>query len=139
MALTNAQLTALKSEIQTDPVALGYTGKSHEDIADLINRPVRAGLFRESISAGMIVASVVKSEFLLLTANDRLYFVDVLLKGGDNIPVTSTLRTEFAALFGAGSQTRANLTALIRRQGSRVEELSLPRVITSDVADALRS
>jgi len=37
--MTPSQLLVLKTEITTDPLALGYAGKSDAEIADLLNLP----------------------------------------------------------------------------------------------------
>lgn len=129
-------LIALKTEITTDPVALGYAGKTDEAIADLLNRQNRTPN-RDSISGGMIAANVIKSEYAALSAADKAYF-NMLIPAVD-MPLTTTLKTELAALFPAGSATRTNLAAAVKRTGSRAEELGLGRVTPSDVADAKRS
>jgi len=54
------------------------------------------------------------------------------------LPLTVTVKQELGAIFPAGSQTRTNLIALLKRDGSRADELGLGHVTPSHVADARR-
>lgn len=129
-------LTALKSEITTDPLARGYSGLTDEQIASSLNAPNRTA-DRDTLTGGMVMASIVRSEFAALAANDKQY-IQLLASCGE-LPITAQLKTEFGAVFGAGTTTRANLVALLKRAGSRAEELGLGYVTPSDVANAKRS
>lgn len=129
-------LIALKNEIQNDPTSRGYSGKTHEEIAELINRPVR-NVDRSEISGGQIAACLVKADWTALSAADKNY-LQVFISAQD-MPLTVQLKNEFGGLFGIGTQTRVNLLAMLKRSGSRAEELQLGSVTTSDVANALRS
>lgn len=128
-------LIALKNEITTDPLALGYVGKNDEEVADLLNKTQRP-VDRETLDGGLLVASIVRSEYAALSATDKDYVRLVAL--ASSIPLTATIKTELGQVFPAGSQTRANLVALLKRTGSRAEELGLGFVTPSHVADARR-
>lgn len=129
-------LAKLKTELTTDPLSRGYGSMSDEEASVSLNAPTRQPN-RASISGGELAANAVKSEFVALSANDRAYFNMLVLAA--TLPSTPTLRTELATLFPAGSGTRANLVALIKRPGSRADELDLGGVVTpSHVADARR-
>lgn len=41
MALSNIILTKIKEEIDTDPKGLGYSGKTDQEVADLMNSPYK--------------------------------------------------------------------------------------------------
>lgn len=128
-------LQTLKTELTTDPIARGYAAMSDEQAAESLNTQNRQP-DRESLTGGMIAASVVRTELAALTAADQNY-VRALLPCGD-IPLTATIKTELGNIFGAATTTRANLLALLKRTGSRAEELRLGTVTPSNVADARR-
>lgn len=133
--MTPAQLTILKTEITTDPLARGYAAMDDPAVAASLNKPDRQPN-RETLTGGMLAASVVRSEFDALSAAVKTY-VQTLIGAGE-MPVTQQLRTELAAVFGAATTTRANLLALLKRTGTRAEELDLGSVTPSDVADSRR-
>lgn len=129
-------LVALKAEITDDPLAIGYAEKSHEDIARLLNRPSRS-IDSESLSSGVLVSCLDRAEFAALSASDKTY-LNLFVTAG-SVPMTAEVRQTLRALFPVGSNTRKNINAATKRDGSRAEELGLGRVTESDVADALRS
>jgi hypothetical protein len=128
-------LQALKTEITTDPLAR-YAKLSDEQIAELINQPGRQ-VDRDTVTGGEIMACIVRSEYAGLTAGDKAY-VQLLVTAG-TMPITANLKTEFGAVFPSLSTTRANLATLLKRTGSRGEELGIGYVTASHVADAKRS
>lgn len=134
--MTPAQLQTLRTELTADPLSRNYSSMSDEAAADSLNAPTRQA-DRESLDAGLLAASFVRSEYNTLAANDKQYLAAVLATG--SLPLTDNLKTQLGALFPAGSTTRANLLALLKRTGSRAEELGLPRVTPSDAADARRN
>ena len=113
----------LRSEILSDPAAVGYAGKEPHEIAALLNDPARG----ETVSRAMVPswelqAAVVGSEFQALSAvAQRAWLAIVALP---EVPVTNAnLRSQVAAIWGAGTATRGNLQALETRPGSRAEAL----------------
>lgn len=128
-------LAALKTELTTDPISRGYGSLSDEQAAESLNAPNRQPN-RESLTGGMLAASIVRSELAALATADQNY-VRALLPCGD-IPLTATIKTELGSIFGVGTTTRTNLLALLKRTGSRAEELGLGFVTPSNVADARR-
>lgn len=129
-------LATLKTEVTTDPLARGYSTMSDEQIADSLNTGNRTA-DRDTLTGGMVMSSIVRSEFAALSAADKQY-IQLIVSCGE-MPITTTLKTEFGAVFGAGTATRTNLVALLKRTGSRAEELGLGNVTPSNVADAKRS
>lgn len=130
-------LVALKTEITTDPATIGYAAANgdHEAIAKLLNKPQRT-IDAESLSSGVLVSCLDKTEYTALPATDKAY-LNLFVTAGD-VPVTANVRQALRALFPAGSETRNRINAATRRTGSRAEELGLGRVTESEVADALR-
>lgn len=126
-------LAKLKTELQKP----AYIGKSHDEMAEMLKAQVST-VDRETLTGGMLVASIVRSEFNALSAADRQYVQTVAM--ADDIPLTGTLKTELGAVFPAGSQTRVNLIALLKRTGTLAEALGFGgQPTTSDIANALRS
>lgn len=128
-------LVALKNELTADPLGKGYAAMNDEQAADSLNANGRL-VDRTSITGGEIAASLVRAELAALTAGEQNYVRALLC--ADSIPLTANFKTEIAAVFGAGSATRANLIALLKRPGSRAHELGLGTVTPSDVANARR-
>ena len=128
-------LAALKTEITSDPAAIGYAGKSHEDIAVLINRQQRT-IDAESLPSGVLVSCIDRAEFAVLSAADKQY-LNLFVTAGD-VPMSTNVRQALRALFPVSSETRTKINHATRRAGIRAEELGFGRVTESDVADALR-
>jgi hypothetical protein len=131
-------LVALKTEITTDPAGIGYAGlkDDHVGIARLINKPARS-IDSESLSSGVLVSCLDKTEFTALAAPEKAY-LNLFVTAG-TVPMTAEVRQTLRAMFPQGSKTRQNINAATKRDASRSEELGFGRVTESDVADSLRS
>lgn len=129
-------LATLKTELTTDPLARGYAGMSDEAAAASLNAQDRTPS-RDSLTGGELAASVVKAEYSALSAADKAYFN--MLVPSASLPLTATLKSELGTLFSAGTATRTNLVALLKRTGTRGEELGIGYVTPSDIANAKRS
>ena len=131
-------LAALKTEITSDPAAIGYATANgdHEAIAKLLNKPQRT-IDAESLSSGILVSCIDRTEFAALPAADKGY-LNLFVTAGD-VPMSTNVRQALRALFPVGSETRTKINQATRRTGSRADELGFGRVTESDVADALRS
>lgn len=122
-------LTALATEINTDPASLGLVALknagSDQAIADALNL-VRAGagfvVNRTDISARELMGAVVNTEYLALDTGHQNLWQTLLITAPVDASNTQT-RTTVAAIFSSGTTTRANLVALSTRQGSRAEVL----------------
>jgi hypothetical protein len=129
-------LVALKNELTNDPIARGYAALSDEAAAKTFEVNDRQPN-RIDLDGGLLVASIVRSEYAALSAGDKDYVRLVAL--ASSLPLTATLKTELGAIFPAGSATRTNLLALLKRPGNRAEELDLGGIPSpSDVANARR-
>lgn len=128
-------LQVLKNELTAGHPGTGAYSANDATAADQLNARNRQP-DRESLTGGMLAASIVRAELAALSNADQNY-VRALLPCGD-MPLTATLKTELGNIFGAATQTRANLLALLKRPGSRAEELGLGTVSPSNVADARR-
>jgi len=136
--MKHMDLTALKTEITTDPAAIGYATANgdHELIAKLMSKPGRS-IDSESLSSGVLVSCLDKTEFTALAAPEKAY-LNLFVTAG-TVPMTAEVRQTLRAMFPQGSKTRQNINAATKRDASRAEELGFGRVTESDVADALRS
>jgi len=130
-------LVALKTEITTDPAAIGYAGKSHEGIAALINRPQRT-VSREQFSGADLASCLDPVEFAALTAGQRTW-LQMLTTANGMLTLYASLRQDIRAVLSTATKSLQKFNQTINRAGSRAEELGLGSVTTSDVADALRS
>lgn len=130
-------LVALKTEITTDPAAIGYAGKSHEEIAMLLNRPQRT-VNREQFSGADLASCLDPVEFAALTAVQRTW-IQMLTTANGLLTLYASLRQDIRAVLATATKSLQKFNQTINRAGSRAEELGLGSVTTSDVADALRS
>jgi hypothetical protein len=129
-------LVALKSELTTDPAGIGYAGKSHEDQANLINRPQRT-VNREQFSGADLASCLDPVEFAALTAVQRTW-IQMLTTANGSLTLFASLRQDIRAVLATATKSLAKFNQTINRTASRAEELGLGSVTTSDVADALR-
>lgn len=128
-------LQALKAELTAGHPGTGPYSSDDEVAANQLNAPNRQPN-RDTLDSGLLVASIVRTEYDALTAPAKDYLR--LIAMAQTLPLTPTLKTELAGIFGVGTTTRANLVALLKRPGSRAEELGLGLVNASNVADARR-
>lgn len=144
--MTPAQLTILKTEITTDPLALGYAGKSDAEIADLLNL-LRATITirRANIAPNEVLEAIDSRDFE--TAPNAIHVAwfesitqlrTIRLENDDGSATRAlgNLRRLLQAADTQGSRTR--LAALATRIGSRAEQLLGGGVVVThiDVADA---
>lgn len=122
-------IAALRTEINTDPKALGYAtlkarANGPESVAAKLNE---RGASAETVIVAYlqvedVVAALVRAEYDALATAGKDYLNVVLraprVKSGD-----ATLRAQLGALFATGTTTRANLLALATRSASRAEAL----------------
>ena len=123
-------LQTLKTEIQTDPKGLGYSGLAGPaDIAAKLNEHGASGetiepTFIDTIDAA---AAVDVTEYAALSLDRRQLWSDILTAGQDRgFPAKhSGIRSLIGDLFTAGNSpiTRAALLALQVRSASRAEIL----------------
>lgn len=124
--------TALRSELTTDPVSLGYSGLSDQLAADKLNATnTGRTLPRHNVPTTEVLGAIVSSEWpaVASVAESKLQtilgmpFVDA-----SNSNITSL----FASVFAAGT-TRTNLQALAIETVSRATELGLGPVLPVEV------
>lgn len=127
-------LQILKNELLNDPEGLGYSGKTAQQKADLLNGLTQT-MERIIIPTWEILEATVQSEWSALTAAEKQRYQTFVSVGSLNVKGTN-VRAAFAAMFGAGTQTRANLLALQNEVVSRAQVLGLGFITSQNVIDA---
>jgi|GEM_PF-5236848 len=135
---------ALRFELLSDPLRLGYApliaSGADQTLADTLNAP-RAGVVAQvvTVPATDVVNCIAPAEYNALTAAGRDYLAFVVSPQTVTVVPGGQVRMGLKALFPAGSTTRANLTALLDRPGSRADQLGLDAVTADHIATALRA
>lgn len=130
----------LKTEIETDPQGLGYAPHvaSGNDVAlaAMLNeiRP-SISINRDLIPSHEIFEAIVPSEWSAASAQEKQRVQLILSMGMVDVRGQNT-KDAFLAAFGGGTTTRANLIALVNRQGSRAEQLFGQAVSIDDIVKA---
>lgn len=156
MPLTPAQITALGTELTTDPRGYGYAAATSDAAkADLVNlRRAAIRLRRADIASREIIEAVEVGDYTALPGSptaaqlstERRYLA--WFQALASIPVVRLLNPDgtdgpaivnLKAMFGAGTGTRTRLAALAERDGSRAEELFGAGIVVThlEVAAAL--
>lgn len=131
---------ALKTELLTDPLALGLAGMSNSAAADKLNEipanpaPGRQ-IERDTVPSWEVFEATVPAEWSALSAAEKQRYQSMLAMGSINLKKPNT-RAALAAIFGAGTTTRSNLIALQNQAASRATALFGERVESWDVARA---
>lgn len=143
-----ADLTALKTEVETDPQALGYVPDSTQTgVLDIINLP-RAGIeFQKEFASGALIRSTTTFDAFDALAVAEKEWLQWLTQGisisEEDVLVTTDLTLRLAGENAGGTKqsiwAQANkaamepvMRALLFRNGSRAEQLfGLGTVITS--------
>lgn len=125
----------LQTELTTDPLGRGYAGMSDQAAADSLNAANRPST-RTTIPAHEVLEATVPDEYAALTAAEKTRYGLFVGAGDINVQGANT-RAAFAAMFGVGTQTRANLLALTAGPAqSRAAELGLGAVTAGQVGRA---
>ena len=138
-----ADLTALKTEVETDPSGRGYiaqAGNTFQQV-DLLNEDIGAAVTvpTEDLNIPDIAAVIDATEYGALSDYDKEW-----VKMFINQPVEIGLKqfqAKFLSLFGNGSATRTAALALKDKTGSRAEELfgAGTRITRGDLLEALKN
>lgn len=137
--MTPAELAILKAEITNDPLGR-YAGMDDVAIAKSLNAPDR-NVDNETFAGGELGACIDLAEWSAaaptMTQATRDYLSALI--AADSIPNTQNVRQTLKGIFpDVPGKSRSRIVDLLRRKGSRAEELGLRHVTESDVADAKR-
>ncbi len=149
MPFTNADLLAIKAELNNNPLTLtGYLS-----LADSANDEANANALnlvrsetkidRESIPVSEVVKAVDADEFIALSQGQRDYLAFVANGQTVNPKSGNEVREALLQFFAANSETRTSLLAIVQENASRVTQLFKAgtlsnggQVTPSDVANA---
>lgn len=146
MARSNADLLALKAELTNDPKDLGLDVLPEHDAANAdklnaVNETLR--IDRTAIPISEIAVNIDRDEYAALPAADRDWLSLISVGGTINPKTGSEVREGLLQLFGAGTETRANLVGLLTEAANRIEQMFTEglleaggSVTPSDVAQA---
>lgn len=134
---------ALKAEIQAGPLAAELAphiaSGNDQAISDALNRiDAAVPVDRDVVDSHEIIDATVPAEWGTLTASEKQRYQTITGAGKVNLR-NPNIRAAFAAMFGAGTETRAALLAMVTRPGSRAEAGGFGAITPTDVAIALRS
>lgn len=132
-------IQALKNELTSDPESMGYSTGPFDDVADaaMLNDATLREINVTSLTAGAIFDELDLSEVIALDAGETTRLDRILSLGGD-LPVQGNVRMDLLSLFGAGTNTRANLAAAIKTKVSRASELNFGTVRPGLIGEARR-
>jgi hypothetical protein len=130
-------IRALKAELTTDPLGLGYAAaKTPTAMCALLN--AKRAVARASITGADLWECTALAEYAALAQPARDAYQVLVSLGTIDIAAGSNSRAVLLALFGAATTTRANLVAFAGKslQASRAETLGLGVVAEGNVIDA---
>ena len=131
MALSQAELAILKTEMDTDPKSLGYAGANDEAVAALINEvglsvPPET-LPNTSVSVIDVLDAVDGTEVDDVSVNGMQFFLLRMQIAGGNVDISagSPIIGQVANIFtvALAPNSRTALNALTTREASRAEIL----------------
>ena len=126
-------ITALKTEIDTDPLARGYSGMTDVEVATNLNVVDRT-TGKSTMEATSVLNAIDKAEYTALTAANKALVWNVLHIGTINpFGIEADL---FVDVFGGGSTTITTLAALRLNNVSRGVELGIGNVREGNVQEA---
>ena len=127
-------LAALKAELLAGhPDTLGYDANDAV-AAGQLNEPNRSEPVK-SVTGQAIFEAATPTDYGALPAGDKTLFLGIVGMGTILVNGTNT-KAALLAMFGVGTDTRANLAALQTRAISRAVELSFGVVRAGDVQQA---
>lgn len=146
MARSNADLLALKAELTNDPLTLGLTTNPADDEANSIAlNAVRntISVKKRSVSMASVFNGIKDTEHQALS-DQQARWLDTLVRTGTLDPfVHINAIAGLDNMFGAESDSRAEIHALLTTDGSRITQLFQDGTISfsgsvtpSDIADA---
>jgi hypothetical protein len=129
MPFSNADLLAIKAELNNNPLALtGYlplaNSANDEANANALNLVrVQCQVDRESVPVSDVVKAIDADEFIALSQPQRDYVALITNGGSVNPKSGGEVREAMLQFFGAPTETRASLNALLTESASRITQL----------------
>lgn len=147
MAFNAADLLALKDELTNDPNSLGLIAPpAIDDVgnAEKLNEVLESQqIDREAIPISEIFVNIDRDEYAALSAADRQWLSAIAEGGTINPKDGGEVREGLLQIFGAQTETRTNLVALLTEPSNRINQMYKlgllsqgGNVTPSDVANA---
>jgi hypothetical protein len=130
---------AIKNELDTDPLTVGYSGMTDAQVVVALNStgsPYGRTVVKATLSGSEVFEATDSTEFDALTDAQRSEWLS--LCAIDNLdPANGTPSAATASrIFGGGSTTLGSLQALRQEVVSRGTELGFGNVVIGDVQNA---
>ena len=127
-------LSALRVELLTDPVSMGYSSYvsngTFSILTGIVNsvsanaHTVTSAVAVSRVASLDLQVAVVAAEFLALSAGTQALWNAALTAAVNGIAISNTtFRAQVTTVWSAGTTTRANLVTLQERRCSRAETL----------------
>lgn len=146
MAFNAADLLAIKAELTNDPNGLGLTTLESDDVANAekLNEVLDTQqIDREAIPISEIFVNIDRDEYAALAASDRQWLSAIAEGGTINPKDGGEVREGILQIFGAQTETRTNLVALLTEPSNRINQMYKQGLLSkggnitpSDVAQA---
>ena len=130
-------LAALKVELDTDPKTLGLPALDNRLAADKLNKIGASSeeLGNDVLESYQVVDAIDPTEWAAISAQEKERLLFIISAGKIN-PKNINVKQAFMAMFGAGTTTRASLSALWKKDVSRAQILFGQNVTAFQVRDA---
>lgn len=123
----------LSIEVLTDPLVLGYSGMTDQQVSDSLNDPARP-YERSIVPSHKVFDAIVPAEYVSLSAANKERLGTVLSMGDVDLSGANT-RSALGGMFSAGP-TRDNLIALQNGPPiSRAQEIGAGKVGPGVIAE----
>ena len=124
-----ADLLALKTEIATDPISMGYDSDATQiGVLDRLNDPA-LNIGGETISKNVedilfadVAEAINQAEYTALNEYNKEW-IKMLITRTNGSASLLDYKSKLLSIFGAGSATRINLVALLPKLATRAEIL----------------
>ncbi len=123
----------IRAEITDDPLLLGYTGMTDQEVTDSLNALTRERAV-ESLSSADIYDAIDPTEYTVLSSTEKAMLSDIFSLS--EVRVQGNTRDVIVGIFPGGGTTLTNLTALLTTPISRATELSVGVVKIGHVIEA---
>lgn len=142
MSFSASDLAAIKSAIAADASASSYVSAGNPGAcADYLNTAPASGavlIWRPDIPVSELLDGVVWSAFVALSTG-AIAAWQALTSGGTADATSANIRAGFVTIFGSGSQTVTNLTAIAQRPASRLEAIFTTAGVCSHYGEQIDS
>lgn len=130
-----SKIALLRDEITNDPLALGYTGMTDQQISDSLNA-VNINVDRDTVPTGEILAAIVPADFVAIADATRRTYLQMLL-ATDSVPLGSVnIRNALQNIFSGRTDTLNALSALQQETISRARQLGIGTAHSGDIGKA---